>query len=480
MLLSFVWMMGMQSIIGSDGGSGGMVMARQWESLRPRFHFTARSGWINDPNGLVYYRGEYHLFFQHNPYSTQDGIKAWGHAVSPDLIHWQHLGDAIMPDEMGAIWSGSAVVDRENTSGLGSSKNPAIVAFYTAAGGTTPASSGKSFTQCIAFSTDRGRTWIKYPGNPVLAHIADQNRDPRVFWYGQGRKWIMALYLTGNTYGLFASQDLIHWTRLSTVTMPGSSECPDMFELPVVGEPGAARWIFVGGDGRYLIGRFDGNQFLPEAGPLQVDYGPNFYATQTWNDAPRSRRIQIAWMAGGRYPNMPFNQQLTLPFELTLRRTPDGLRMFREPIREFTRLRGHATKLPTTLIGPKRSLRISAPSDLVEMHVVLEIAECQRVVLQMGDVEISYSVKDGGLQAMGRSCPLRLENGRLSLHLIRDRTSLEVIAGNGAATFSGCIPPAPGPLHIEVMVEGGTGKLVSGTWWPIKPALDEAGAEIAH
>jgi sucrose-6-phosphate hydrolase SacC (GH32 family) len=290
----------------------------------------------------------------------------------------------------------------------------------------------------------------------------------------------MALYLTGNTYGLFASQDLIHWTRLSTVTMPGSSECPDMFELPVVGEPGAARWIFVGGDGRYLIGRFDGNQFLPEAGPLQVEYGPNFYATQTWNDAPRSRRIQIAWMAGGQYPNMPFNQQLTLPFELTLRRTPDGLRMFREPIREFTRLRGHATKLPTTLIGPSRSLRISAPSDLVEMHVVLEIAECQRVVLQMGDVEVSYSVKDGRLQAMGRSCPLRLENGRLSLHLIRDRTSLEVIAGNGAATFSGCIPPARDHLHIEISVEGGTGKLVSGTLWPIKPALEEAGAETAH
>lgn len=476
MLLPVVWIMSGHSLF-PDGAGNRKAVELMLESLRPRFHFTARTGWINDPNGLVYFGGEYHLFFQHNPFSTQDGIKAWGHAVSRDLMHWQQLDDAIMPDELGAIWSGSAVVDQQNTSGLGTKGRPPMVAFYTAAGGTTPASAGKPFTQCIAFSTDRGRTWAKYAGNPVLAHIADQNRDPRVFWYAPRRRWIMALYLTGNDYGLFGSPDLIHWQRLSTVTMPGSSECPDMFELPIDGEPGATRWIFVGGDGRYFIGSFDGTTFTPEAGPLRVDYGPNFYATQTWNDAPRGRRIQIAWMAGGQYPEMPFNQQLTLPFELSLRRNEEGLRMYRRPVRELARLRGKPEQYRNIPLAPGASVTMPAPSDLMEVYLVLQPGASDSVTIQAGSAQVHYSVKHATLHAMGRACPLKLEGGTLSLRLIMDRTSVEVVANEGAATFSGCILPTQEKPRLLVSAAGGAAKLVRAILWPMRPAVIPASDE---
>jgi fructan beta-fructosidase len=257
------------------------------ERLRPQVHFTTRRGWINDPNGLVYHAGEWHLFYQHNPYSTRWDNMHWGHAVSRDLVRWQELPVALYPDALGPCFSGSAVVDRDNTAGFQTGAEPPMVCIYTAA--------GSPVVQCLAYSLDRGRSWSKHAGNPVLPHIVGANRDPKVIWYRPGRCWIMALFLDGNDFGLFSSPDLKRWERLCTVTIPGSSECPEFFEIPVVGRPGETRWVFYGGNGLHLLGRFDGQTFTAEAGPLPLHHGNCFYASQTFNDAPDGRRVVIGW-----------------------------------------------------------------------------------------------------------------------------------------------------------------------------------------
>jgi len=182
--------------------------------------------WTNDPNGLVYYKGEYHLFFQHNPTGINWGNMTWGHAVSKDLVHWAQLDNAIERDKLGTIFSGSAVVDWENTSGFGSADEKALVCIYTAAGGSSPESSGQPFTQCIAYSTD-GRKFTKYDKNPVLGNIIGGNRDPKVIWYAGEKKWVMALFIDGDTYAIFESKDLKSWTKLQDIKFPGHGEYPD-------------------------------------------------------------------------------------------------------------------------------------------------------------------------------------------------------------------------------------------------------------
>ena len=196
------------------------------EKYRPQFHFTPQKGWTNDPNGLVFYKGEYHLFFQHNPFDTKWGNMTWGHAVSHDLVHWKQLANAIEPDTRGTIFSGSAVVDDDNTAGLQSGEEKTLVAIYAAAGGTSPESKGQPFTQCIAYSNDRGRTWTKYSGNPVVPHILADNRDPKVVWHSPTKQWIMVLFLDGNTFRFLASPNLKNWTTLHDINGSGRRGVP--------------------------------------------------------------------------------------------------------------------------------------------------------------------------------------------------------------------------------------------------------------
>ena len=190
------------------------------EERRPQFHFSSRRGWLNDPNGLVYYDGTYHLFYQHNPYGTQWGNMHWGHAVSRDLVHWTEVDIALYPDDMGTMFSGSGIVDAENTSGLRTGADAPLVLLYTAAGGTSARSKGQRFTQCLAYSNDGGKTWSKYDGNPVFDHIVGENRDPKIVWHEPTRQWIMALYLEDQQFTLLGSPDLKQWTRLSDVSIP--------------------------------------------------------------------------------------------------------------------------------------------------------------------------------------------------------------------------------------------------------------------
>ncbi|HTG68533.1 MAG TPA: glycoside hydrolase family 32 protein, partial [Candidatus Udaeobacter sp.] len=273
------------------------------EPYRPQFHFTPVQNWMNDPNGLVYFEGEYHLFYQYNPYGNTWGNMSWGHAVSKDLVHWNHLPVALEPDRLGMIFSGTAVVDEHNTSGFFKGKSGGMVAIYTSAGETQQ--------QSIAYSADNGRTWMKYEGNPVLPNPGIKDfRDPKVFWHDKTQRWIMAIS-AGDKVLFYASSDLKAWTYLSEFGAKagdhsGVWEVPELFELPVDGDPSHTKWILKvdinpgeknqGSRGQYFIGQFDGTNFVndnPSDKVLWVDYGKDFYASLSWNHLPE-RRVWIA------------------------------------------------------------------------------------------------------------------------------------------------------------------------------------------
>ena len=314
---------GIDKIYQSDRFAGEDSLYR--EALRPQFHFTPRVGWNNDPNGLVWFEGEYHLFFQHNPYETKWGNMHWGHAVSKNLIHWEELNDALYPDELGTMFSGSAVIDRNNTSGWGEN---VMVAIYTA-----DRSEPMHEVQCVAYSTDRGRTFTKYEGNPVIDSKemwnSPQTRDPKVFWYEPDQAWVMALFELDGV-SIYTSKDLKEW-KYESHTM-GFWECPKLFELAVDSDPNQTKWVMYGVDNSYMIGEFNGKVFSPEKGKYKVTYGLA-HAAQTFNDVPDGRRIQIAW-GRTQHPGMRFSQMMCFPTEITLRTTQVGVRVFHNPIKE--------------------------------------------------------------------------------------------------------------------------------------------------
>jgi sucrose-6-phosphate hydrolase SacC (GH32 family) len=467
--------------------SHGAAAALYHELLRPQFHFTAAKNWLNDPNGLVFYKGEYHLFFQHNPKGIEWGDMSWGHAVSTDLLHWKQIDNALEPDNLGAMWSGSAVVDSNNTTGFQTGDEKPIVCIYTSAGGKSPQSKGKPFTQSIAYSIDRGRTWKKYERNPVLAHVAGENRDPKVVWYAPTKRWILTLYLEGDKYALFSSPNLKQWEKLCDIPPFGANECPDFFELPVspsppfgklaAGEPspvkregnGNSKWIFWGGNGNYIVGSFDGTQFKRESGPHRFEHGSNFYAAQTYSDIPSAdgRRIQIAWMSGGRYPNMPFNQQMTVPAELTLRETRDGLRLFRWPVRELESLRKGHRSWHGELKKSENPLA-EAAADLFDTVTEIEPRTAKRVTLTIRGTPLAFEAERNELKLLDKSAPLQPTDGKIRLRVLVDRASIEVFANDGLVTMSSCFVPPDNAKSVPLSLSGDGATIRSLDVWTLK------------
>jgi fructan beta-fructosidase len=391
------------------------------DALRPQYHFTAPKGWLNDPNGLVYFRGEYHLFYQHNPFGTEWGNMTWGHAVSKDLLHWKHLPNALEPDSSGTMFSGSAVVDR-------ASGAPTLALLYTAAGGTSEASKGAKFTQGLAMSQD-GRVFKKFAANPVLPFIEKENRDPKVIWHEPSKAWIMALYLDEDRFALFRSPDLQSWTKIDDVRVPGASECPDFFELQL-DEGKGRKWIFWTANGRYLVGEFDGKRFRADGPPLDSVFGENDYAAQTFSDEPKGRRIQISWMRGGKYPGMAFNQQMTLPRELRLITTISGPRLSFRPVVELEKLRVRKIAVRDT---------ISNPPELLEIRG--QFRRDKDASIGLGDQTISFTASDQTMTCMGRSAKLVGDRAEVDIVVFLDRTSIEVFADRGLVQIANCFLP---------------------------------------
>jgi fructan beta-fructosidase len=420
-----------------------MTTQTSTEALRPQYHFTAPKGWLNDPNGLVYFKGEYHLFYQHNPHGTEWGNMTWGHAVSKDLLTWKDLPHALEPDATGTMFSGSAVVDINGSAGAGKG---AMVLFYTAAGGTNDASKGVRFTQGLATSLD-GRSFKKFGANPIVAHIEHENRDPKVLWHEPSKSWVMALYINDDRYSIFRSPDLRKWTKSGDLKVPGGSECPDFFELPVFGAPGTKKWVFWAANGKYLIGSFDGHQFKSESGPHDSIFGENDYAAQTYSDEPIGRRIQISWMRGGKYPGMPFNQQMTLPRELKLRQTPNGIRLWMQPVKEMESLRAKK------LVDARRVILqdpIATGTELLEVR--LDFRRDRDAKVTFAGQTIAYTAADKKLTCGARSATLPGISRYVDLAVYFDRTSIELFADDGLVQIANCFVPDSAARELKVEI----------------------------
>ena len=475
------------------------------ERYRPQFHFSSRRGFINDPNGLVYFAGEYHLFYQHQPFGTDIGhdLKFWGHAVSRDLVHWEELPPALAPDEHGAMYSGSGVVDWHNTSGLQSGADPPLVALYTADGRS--ADEERPFTQCLAYSNDRGRTWSKHPDNPVVPHIAGLNRDPRVFWHQPQGCWVMVLYLDDDRFALLTSPNLREWSRRHEVRLPTHS-CPDLFQLAVDGDPDDLRWVLWAADTQYLLGSFDGERFVPDAadgGARELRQQPlgTAYAAQTWSDLPADdgRVLQIAWLRTTT-PGMPFTHCMTLPCELFLRRTPRGVRLCAVPARELQTLRrGHrrwrGLVLDPGAVPPPAAPFLGVPvrhgdwgvvplarmPDTAEVVVELEPGGADVVAVVLRGIWIVY---DAGARAL--SCTLgrrgsgnpagtaiELKRGLLRLHVLLDRASIEVFGADGEVVIPLGVVPVDDANELAVAARGGRARLRCLDLWRLASIWNE-------
>jgi fructan beta-fructosidase len=579
------------------------------EQYRPQFHYSAPQNWLNDPNGLVYYDGEYHLFHQYNPDGRFWDNMHWYHAVSTDLIHWDTLGIALSMEKHGGghhIFSGSAVVDWNNTSGFRTGDEQVLVAIYTVHG------YGEDWeTQNIAYSNDRGRTWTAYEGNPVLPDIEDAaQRDPKVMWYEPDQKWIMSIF-EGGHIAFYGSPDLKEWTFLST-TKESFFECPDLFELPIDGDTSITAWVIHdAGNQPYSIGWFNGTEFISEGtklpegilfedfegagygdweitgnafgdkpaegtlshqqvvsgflgnqlvntylhedgsmgtalspeftigyryinflmgggrhpgeacmelviggntifsstgednemlewvawdvsnyqgskaririidnkqgdwGHINVDHilfsdtlvhgrskdkcdiGPNYYAAQSFSDIPASdgRRIQIGWMADGEYPEMPFNQQMSIPRELTLRTFKEGVRLCKRPVREIEDLRQESHTWYDLVLQPGENPLEEISGELFDMELEFDPGEAEELIISLRGYQIRYKNSTGRLLFAGKNIPILPDSGKISLRILLDRASIEVFAdGLAGDALGGNVLIEPLPVNIQEIV----------------------------
>jgi fructan beta-fructosidase len=472
------------------------------EDYRPQFHYTAEKNMINDPNGLVYYEGEFHLFHQYN---LHEAIH-WGHAVSPDLVHWEHLPPAIFPDLNGQVYSGTAVVDRDNTSGLQTGRENVLVAAFTHADHHTGSQS-----QGIAYSNDKGRTWNMYAGNPALPNPGTKDfRDPKIFWHEPEQRWCMLL-TAGSHLEFYHSEDLLHWDFTSSWgkehgSHDGVWECPDIFELTVDGTT-ETRWVIsvsvdrgapAGGSGmQYFVGTYDGTTFSnenPADTVLWQNYGKDYYAGITWSNVPATdgRTLMIAWVDNWLYrfdpPTTPFNGQLSLVRELRLQQFPEGHRLTQNPVDEQTNIRQSAISYPRTTIHPDGD-NIFQDTDGETLEILAEFDLETSTAAQFGiDVRVggnqftrigydslrrevyldrSHSGLNPSPHWAGRhSCPAD-EHHNLRLRIFVDRSSIEVFI-NEREQISDLVLPDRASIGLRTFATDGVAQLTSATIYSLE------------
>ena len=475
------------------------------QPYRPQIHFSPPANWLNDPNGLVHYQGEYHLFYQHHPNSTDWGPMHWGHAVSPDLVNWRHLPIALYPDDNGTIYSGCALIDWHNRAGFGPQAMMAIFTHHR---------DGYE-SQSLASSRDRGRTWTKYPGNPVLPppEGTPDFRDPKVFWYpanGQGY-WVLCL-AAGKAIYFYTSTDLIHWQQTGSFGEQFSSqfgvwETPDLFELPVGGGPNT-RWVLTigigmggpaGGSGMpYFIGQFDGQTFRSENPPetiLWADWGADYYAAQSWSDAPEGRRLMIGWLNNWLYarsvPTQGWRGALSLPREVSLQPTNAGIRLFQQPISELSSLRGARHAWQNLTVSPGMNLLENIRGKCFEIVAEFKTSpslEIFGVRVRVGEQEattIGYDVRQSkvfidrtssGQSSFGpgfagvHTADLAPHNGSIRLRIFLDWSSVEVFGNQGQVVLTDTIFPDKHSQGLELFVRGGELQIAALEVYELNPA----------
>lgn len=441
------------------------------ELYRPIYHFTPEYGWMNDPNGMVYKDGEYHLFYQYNPYGCMWGNMHWGHAVSKDLLSWEHLPIALAPDGLGAIFSGSCVVDKNNTAGFG---KDAIVAFYTSA--------GASQTQSMAYSLDNGRTFTKYAGNPILTSSARDFRDPKVFWHEPTQKWMMILAV-GQEMQIFSSGNLKEWTYESSFgegqgAHGGVWECPDLIQLPVKGTD-QKKWvlicnlnpggIFGGSATQYFVGDFDGHRFVNDSPALTkwMDWGKDHYATVTWSNAPANRTIAIAWMSNWEYandvPTMQYRSANSVPRDLYLYEQDGETYLASVPSEELLALRDKPVKKGSFKVNKVREVKklLKENSGAYEIEVKVKNVNANEFGFQLynskgEEVSFSYNLStkqfsmdraQSGKTSFSKhfaavtSAPIK-QQSTYTLRLLIDKCSIEAFDGDGKFAMTNLVFPS--------------------------------------
>jgi fructan beta-fructosidase len=431
------------------------------------------------------------MFYQYNPYGDQWGHMSWGHAVSNDLARWQEMEPALVEQNGIGIFTGSAVLDKHNTSGFGAKDNPPLVAIYT--GDSTGLQ-----TQNLAYSVDQGRTWTRYASNPVLDLHEPDFRDPMVFWYAPTKHWVMVVSLAlKHRILFFTSIDLKTWKRSSEFGPAGANaapnwECPNLFELPVSNRPGMSQWVLEvgvgdngpagGSAGQYFVGSFDGTTFTnsnPDSRTLWVDYGADMYALQSWSNAPDGRRVATAWMDNWRYanrlPTSPWRGQMIFPRELTLVDTKEGIRLKQQPAASLSALRHEHQLLRNATWADLKKLLTSKPwPETMEIVADLEAGKAEEfgIDLRKGEsyaTRVGYDTQwqelyvdrthTGDLVvhpqfASRQSSPLALQDGHLRLHILLDRASIEVFAADGLVTLTDLIYPRPEDRGMDLYARG--------------------------
>ena len=483
------------------------------EPHRPQFHFSPPSMWMNDPNGMVYHNGEYHLFYQHYPKDTFWGPMHWGHAVSRDLIHWENLPIALAPDSLGYIFSGSAVFDKHNSTGFGTESNPPLVAMFTYHDPTGEKAGRTDYqSQGIAYSLDKGRTWAKYDKNPVIpnAEKLKDFRDPKVFWHEATNRWLVVL-AAGDRVRFYSSRDLKNWQMESEFGKGDGShggvwECPDLFPLKVKGTD-RERWVLLlsinpggvhgGSATQYFIGDFDGKTFRTENPPetvLWLDYGRDNYAGVTWSDAPNDRRIFIGWMSNWDYaqkvPTKNWRSAMTLPRELSLIKTEKGVRLAQNPVLEADKLRRQKLFARRNFtVGSEFKLNAQSPLNEIVFEVDLSKTTAR-------DFGISLSNKQGENYRIGfnaasncfysdrtkagshkfadnfalkkHTAPRIGDHRILKMRLLFDAASAELFADDGKTALTDIFFPTQDFNDFEIYAQDGTIRLFQLQMWKLK------------
>ncbi len=412
------------------------------ESYRPRVHFTAPSGWINDPNGLVYSGGYYHMFYQTNPVGRSWGNMHWGHAVSKNLLDWTDMPLALFPDTLGAMWSGSAIPDDRNLLELKDSEKTPILLFYTAAAcDSNLASKGKAFTQCIAVSTDGGQSFVKSPSNPLLPNMSPENRDPKVVYSTRFDLYVMSLFLYGSTYALFTSKDLKKWNKIQEINLDGDSECPAFFPM-IVGEE-EEKWVFMGAGDRYITGDFDGESFTPDPDcterskilqPSLPTCSSGAYAAQRFENDPDGRCIRLAWLHHDFSScGASFNHCMSLPQELTLIKKEGGeYVLLTNPAKEVEKLRDRHDKAAFREREFSHILRKGSVA--YDITLLVKPAENSAGSVKFSVFGLDFTVDTAnGIFSVGKvNAPLApLADGTYKLRFITDICGAEFFLGSG-------------------------------------------------
>lgn len=456
------------------------------EQHRPQYHFSPPSKWMNDPNGMVYYKGEYHLFYQHYPDSTVWGPMHWGHAVSKDLVYWKHLPIALYPDSLGLIFSGSVVVDKNNTSGLQKGSELPLVALYTYHD-LKKEKAGKEMDfqyQGMAYSLNRGRTWTKYEKNPVIKNNGVKDfRDPKVFWHKASKHWVMVLAVA-DRIDFYRSKNLREWDYTGSFGKEHGShggvwECPDLLEMPVSGSK-EKKWVLIvsignggpngGSATQYFVGDFNGETFInsnTKETVLWLDYGPDNYAGVTWSNVGREH-LFLGWMSNWNYaqvvPTKSWRSAMTIPRTLHLQKTPAGLYVFSKPVKQLSILRNSTQKMllakPHTTNGLAEVVVTFDPSASSGNDFGVNFSNKKNQTLRVGfNKRLNQFFIDrskAGDTSFASSftgkamAPRLLDNKLVSLHIFIDHSSVEVFADDGAVVLTSLFFPADVMKTVEI------------------------------